>query len=621
MIQNEIDFCRKIVDLADAIKFHTYSVPAVTKSKLNPKGKKAKQKVFPAYRAILQPDGLTLLPQQYRNENVLEHAYALQYRNCPADTSESRAIYGSDIRLEVRKKKEIWVRNLETPLLNSIVSSELRTIKNALALSSKRILEFYQKRMDEFTNRDQNGNTLDDNEDIVCGIFLHIDCSILGYEHWYEIPGVLSASDTAEIMRITNEVGEKKKEAAFLAVPGEECYSLVKSLLNTVASGDESSDNQFQDFDLAARHKSFSLTSDDRRIVAFYWSKTMNMLRVSIPKTKGEYFFRVVPCGDFSPMNAQMFIDNQKAFRGKFDTQEKAESGVSEEDDNIEIMPDEPIDGYDKKIYNMAQQAPSGITSFDITLMHRESHGQTNVSELSRLYRSSFCRQLKRIEAVSEEVTKKYKCTWEPQIWSALNTIYSRCEKRYLNIIGQIFMKLWSGSYRGIASLKELFIDGIQYNIRNSEGPGEYALRVAYLFLKKLNTTEEQMDEKSYRLGELCAEFCWPLIYQIGSFDKQYSGYITRKVKSVDEVTEFIVFSEGKLILHAGEMMYATGKGGQFPIGVVPDTSYYALEARKLIKEGIEKFDALSFADGYYFMRGNKLYTSKKGGQSEESRG
>jgi len=95
MLYNEIECCRKLLkDPKTALKYHSYAI----KPDLD----------FPYLNFLVTVDKKFHFTYQglCKDANVLDKAYALQYKSCPSDTSKNPNFFFGDIYLSIKDIKK-----------------------------------------------------------------------------------------------------------------------------------------------------------------------------------------------------------------------------------------------------------------------------------------------------------------------------------------------------------------------------------------------------------------------------------------------------------------------------------------------------------------------------------
>ena len=133
----------------------------------------------------------------------------------------------------------------------------------------------------------------------------------------------------------------------------------------------------------------------------------------------------------------------------------------------------------------------------------------------------------------------------------------TRDKKKFQFHMLKILPQIYSDTYYDDPVLLPVFIDKVEYNIRN-DGQKFGTLKFDFYLLMNLQKNKQLMnivESKSYAIGQSLGIMARPFAAwrddcPIKSFEKSYVGNLSRRISSLDEVTKFATFMNEKLIMH-----------------------------------------------------------------------
>lgn len=507
-------------------------------------GKDPKDKTRSCFRVSVSKDfEFTCHPEEYIDEHVLNNSYALQYRNGPKDTTGRPKYYFGDFIVKIKKSKpdcslEKFTNDIRTPFEGTIsVPDYMVKFKEAISKDSTITLLW------EFI-LDRAAMLAIDKK--ISSIFIHFDLfEVLQIQNWHELPGCLETMDDLYLEYA-------KKEEIFKAGPGGEIFALTRSFLPMVATGDDSSDNQFLGFDLNNRYKSFCVNSKNIRTI-LYHNKIIRDLTLPIFRID-PYNFQLIPIGSYSPSELISFINRIKhvkanSFRKKegdiADNLEVAEKDIASSDVAELFLRDTAV-----SLDQILDGTSDTITSFDLVLIRYDSRVIINVSEINCISKSFLLINLRRIDRIASDIRDKFKIKNKPSLANSffgIHRLIGKGEKYHQKYIRFLLANI-RGIYYGDKDIVRLFNEHTLKDIRNGEKPS-FFLKISYEFIESLNMKGSSMlQEQSVKLGEHCAALARPVSYVIKSYQKSEVGNLRRKITDIKNMLSFA--NDAMIALH-----------------------------------------------------------------------
>ena len=173
-------------------------------------------------------------------------------------------------------------------------------------------------------------------------------------------------------------------------------------------------------------------------------------------------------------------------------------------------------------------------------------------------------------------------------------------KKKYQFHLLKVLPQIYSDTYYEDPILFPVFIDKVEYNIRN-DGQSFGTLKYDFYLLMNLQKNKPLMnivESKSYAIGQFLGIMARPFAAwrddcPIKSFEKSYVGNLSRRISSLGEVTKFAAFMNEKLIMH--EKAYKSVQNAH--LRIVETIAHFE-------KERTEKYNknncALGFFEAYY---------------------
>jgi hypothetical protein len=559
------------------------------------------------------------------DENQLSKAYSLFYRGCPSDKSGSGRYYMGDIVLSTKNLpspgKEItnisqksFFKMITPPVFSPQIAIPeiLIEFNQAIQTQKNKLWNFIEQSHATILSNPESEGLHNYKK-----LFLHFDMTkILGVSQWYEKEGILFTMDALELENL-------KINKAIEYCPQAKSYVLHKLFFHTLTSGDEKNDNQFPEFNMDLKYKSFSLKEEQLRSL-FYYFKTLRVCEMRIPKSE-PFRFRLIPIGDFGLDEALSYIDQIGVIKKK-GLNEDSVGDIALAEETLEYtgdLPDleeteksskgEEIDPTDIMSAIIEECTPK-ITSFDLILVRQGPKGSAtdvNMGEINNLSRSSLQRTLKKLKATVNTVLQKRNSkqskTTIAKAFYAVHRAIGKGEKFRVKYV-RIMLKLYRDVYYGDPELNAIFLETLFKSIRDDGFKYYYYLKTAYEILQALAKKKEdgmsestQSQELSKDLGHCMARIAWPLCFIMNNFEKSQIGLLTDRIGSLDLVVKLLNSFIGRVRLHIGDRMGPEAGNQLVRLDEAAVSQAFTLIER-FGKEGV-KYDreylAIAFSDEY----------------------
>jgi hypothetical protein len=590
MLSNVLSLSEKVSKSIDAIKYHVYSRPWENYLK-------DKTKHTNTVNIRVHKNGSVSFITPFENENILKNSYTLRYRNCDNDTKSVPVYFLGDFDVRYISKTGSYAFKFSDHIKES-EKFDLTTLPE-VATEIRKILFNNLNSIDDFLLQNTKDIiTLVESEDVKryaeYHTYVSVDISEFGYTQWYEIESLLSITDNIHL----NKLGADLFEVS--SVEGKEVYSLNKSLINQLTSGDVKNDNQFPDFDDTKKYRSHYL-KDSERPYFYYYSGVVQACRLSIPWAS-PLTLRVIPVGDISFKDFTIFVNYLKESNSykKLESKKDASESLAEESIKPSVDP----------LLSFEVEGVSSIVYFDLIFV-REEKAHINILEVNNVDRS-YLRKLKtRIQGVSQDIVSKYK-GYPPQVVYSLKNLLGSItpEELFKGHLLKILPKIYMGVYYQDPYLFRSYVDSLCHSIREGgfSSGYYYSLKKSYEFLDGILLKKKGgvSMSSSRELGKLVASVVWPLGKVISSFEKHQLGYLTSRVTSTREVNKFLIGGHQRVLLHKGELA-----GNKEIIG----DDYSMKKAQEIIvsmTSNSEVFDRYEFAAGFFDQYSYKIYSSEK---------
>lgn len=510
MLYNEINLV-KLLDDKMLINYHLHS------TKFN------YEKAI-CFEILVKKDfDLEINKTPYNNEYVLKQAFSLLYKNSPFDgTGLLNYIFG-DFCLKIDK-------------LEKSINSEYDNLINLpdYVIKFNQIFNLNKKNIFDFLK------TVSENiEKTTTHIFVHFNLTeCLNVNNWHEINNILKILDSWFI--------ESRKSELFTYNKKLNNYSLSKSFLPTVCSGEMKNDMQFPGFDKKNSYKTFVLCREDLWIV-YYHKKVMEALiikTINIPKGS-TYNFLLIPSGNIEKESLQNFIDKILSINDKNKDSLSHENPENELSDDIFMSIQNSILSLDC------------LALLDIVLVQKGERTNVVMSEISNISRDSLLKNIEQLKIAAsilpkllqEELNlkKEFELKYCPNFYKAFFNIHAKNKQNYKKFLNWLF-KIFMGQKNFDQELLEVFVNRIFKEIKTNGNVDYLRFLISFKLLQQLNRGEI-MDLEFKKLGEYCGSIACPVSYVIGNFEASKVCQL-KQVTSVDDVLELLNDMMTSLILH-----------------------------------------------------------------------
>lgn len=503
MLSNEISLI-KFLDKKQLINYHLYS------TKFNSERAICYEIVVDANFKELQ-----IKNDVCTNENILNYAFSLLYKDSPfSGTGLLNYIFG-DICLDINKLKAS----------KEVIKSAYDNIEKLpdYVVKFNKTFNLYKKEI--FTFLKKVSENIDNNK--VSQVFLHFDFKSLKVNNWYEIENIVQTLDDWFI--------ETKKSDLFSFNKQLNNYSLIKSFLPSVPSGDEKNDMQFPSFNVKNRHKVFALHQEDLWTV-FYHKRLMRALTVatiSIPKGT-IYNLQLVPSGDVDEKSIQNFIDKTISIDSNSNVQHEA---IEDE------LSDDIFMSLEKAILNLNK-----LVLFDITLVQKGDKTNIVLSEISNISRDFLLKNIsQQKEAISNlpkllqvelDLKNEFELKYTPTFYKSFFNIHEKNKQNYKKFLNWLF-KLFMGQKNHDSELTSIFIDKIFHEIKTNENVDYLKFFISYKFVQQLNEGGD-VSQEFEELGKYCGSLAAPVSHVVGNFEASRICQLKQQVTTIQDVKEFL---------------------------------------------------------------------------------
>lgn len=518
------------------------------------------------------------------DEDKISTLRYLNYKTSDKD-SDKKYLFGSIIFSSIKKGDKITEGGNYRLATDKKPSSFYRGKEDVLKVKSV-VIQSFSKSFEE--NISELENLLKSHPAV--GLCFDFDG-----KQWFEVEGVIDAVNQKLI-------GEFVVERTL--TDGKKVFTLGKSLFKTIKSPlFDRERNLFNDpdgiggvmpgFRNTGGHKIRTFNSVDEITELFY---AINTAEKKFVKRIQEVGIMALPKSEnLTLRQLTNFFENKANFE---DTEEKLvkdlDMGIVKDVDDI----------FDALINN---DLPNDV-SFDIVFMKPPGMSTPSIDliEISNLQRS-FLREIyqnirtKRQQVEAELSKENDKLKLRFQITDSFKSLFdnrTKDLKKYQSHLLKILPQIYSDTYFRDPVLFPLFIEQVEYDIRNYEKQPQYLiLKYHFRFLstiQKENNMEEITTSQSYKLGKSLGIMSRPFAAwrdncPIKSFEKSYVGNLSRRISGLDDAVVLFNYLNEKLAIH--EVNY-------------PDQRNAATEFTEIRKQFRGGYDrnqcAFGFFDGYF---------------------
>jgi hypothetical protein len=367
-------------------------------------------------------------------------------------------------------------------------------------------------------------------------------------KQWYEVEG---AMDAVNQKLISEFVVERTLS------DGKKVISLGKSLFKTIKSPlFDKEKNRFNDPDGIGGSMPGFRNSGGHKIRNFETLEEVIDLFYAINTAEKKFVKRIKDIGILAlPKSEHLTVRQLNNFFNSKSNYENTEEKLLSD-----LSSNEFDDLFDALINN---ELPSEV-SFDIIFMKPPGMSAPSIDliEISNLERS-FLRDIhhnirekrQQIEMQLAEETVHFKKPLKIN-FNISDSFYqlfdnrTKDQKKYQSHLLKILPQIYSDTYFRDPVLLPLFIEQVEYDIRNADKQPNYLiLKYHFRFLtsiQKENNMEEITNSQSYKLGKSLGTMsrpfaAWQKNCPIKSFEKSYVGNLTRRVSRLDDV--FVLYN------------------------------------------------------------------------------
>lgn len=437
----------------------------------------------------------------------------------------------------------------------------------------------------------------------VPSIVIHFDFE---GKHWFELDGVLDAVNKKLITEFIAET----------TLPnGRKVVALAKSLFKTIKPPlYDSETGLFKDPDGVGAATPGFRNSDSYKVRAFESADDVIDLFYAVKTAEKKMAVRIKDIGvialpniDFDKHQVQDFNLLAKTLNNFFPKKEE----INDENyDNTEDKLGMNLkDDYDDVFQGLLENEFKDDMGFDIVFLNPPGMSTPSVDliEISNLKKSLLRNVHARIREVKQELEKDSNIELEKlktkPAYSIRNSFQflldnrKKDQKKYQSHLLKVLPQIYSDTYYNDPMLLPLFIEQVEYGIRNS-GRGFNLLKYDFYFLMKIQKFDNMdsiINSKSYQLGKCLGVMSKPFAAwrddcPIKSFEKSYVGNLSRRILSTTEAVSFANFLNEKLTIH--ERLYS-------------DQREAFLEFTQTLRDfGGEKYDrnasSLGFFESYF---------------------
>ncbi len=518
----------------------------------------------------------------YFNENSLN--FSLLYKNSPFDGSGVRNYVFGDFCVYLEKPFEKQMKSEHTDI--DRLPDFIVKFNKSFNSNKEKIFNFLKTASEKIENNK------------ITQIFVHFNFfECLNVNNWHEIENIIPILDNWFI--------ETRKNDLFVYNKKTNNYSLLKSFLPSVSSGDKKNDMQFANFDEQNRFKAFSLNHEDLWVV-FYHNKLMQALTVAtINVPKGTtYNFQLIPSGNIDKESLVNFINKIADITNKNTSSLKHEQAVDELSDDI-------FNSVENSVLTLDR-----LALFDIVLVQKGERTNIVLSEISNISRDFLVKNITRQKiAISIfpkilqnelGLKKEFEFKYTPAFYKSFFYIHEKNKQNYKKFLIWLF-KFFMGQKNHDEELTSVFIDKIFSEMRTNKNIDYLKFFISYKFIQQFNEGE-CMNEESKKLGEYCGNIAYPVSYVIGNFEASKICQLKQQITTINDVVEFLNDSLAALTLHRKDKNNVAGSSPE-QVSIAYDK---AIELIGIIKD--KEFDQTSFIAGCFstYFRGRRFVYNKQ---------
>ena len=265
-----------------------------------------------------------------------------------------------------------------------------------------------------------------------------------------------------------------------------------------------------------------TLNEQEKRCI-FYTAGILKKCEVKIPKCY-PLVLCILPDGKDEEIQYEDFKNFIDIIYDMSPKEKKgSRTGIGKAEDTIKEKPVNP--------FECVEAGSDRIVSFDVIFVWREKT-DSDIMEISQLNRSFLRKILSDIDDArrSTEASEHWNLT---NLWEAFFQIFkdkSEDQIRYKGHLIKVLPKILKGGYYQDPTLIKILTNKLLYEIRNNSRQSSISsiknLLVNYKFIEAVQKGGTMIHQKSWELGELLAEFSFPLTKHISSFWKQEIGHL-----------------------------------------------------------------------------------------------
>ena len=265
-----------------------------------------------------------------------------------------------------------------------------------------------------------------------------------------------------------------------------------------------------------------------------------------------------LPKGDSLSFEAvNNFLERRGGEITSEDDDEKNLEKANKTEDNDDLLADLVENEFEEKVrYDILLMSipasPAGVFADLVEVSSIEKSLLREISNRINEVRSRLTRQ------AEKESSGKFKLHLDVK-FSFLKVLgdNTKAQKKYQFHLLKVLPQIYSDTYSQDPVLLPAFISKVESNIRTGD-QGFSTLKYDFYFLMQIQKQDNLMnitESKSYALGRnlgiMAKQFAaWREDCPIKSFEKSYVGNLTRRISSLDEITRFCDFLNGKLTIH-----------------------------------------------------------------------
>jgi hypothetical protein len=193
-----------------------------------------------------------------------------------------------------------------------------------------------------------------------------------------------------------------------------------------------------------------------------------------------------------------------------------------------------------------------GIEKYDIVFSKRSKPIGVDLLEMTDVSQNLLKRVTEKIHKVRAELDYRYSLDY------AIKSLLD--EKKYNSHLLKILPLIYKDSYYEDPVLLPALIQKTEYGIRNGDKKIPFnGLKQHFYLLSKLQIKDTIMgikESKSYQIGTKLGTMAEPFAAwrkekcPIKSFEKSYVGNLTRRISKIDDLVEFTIYLNEKILLH-----------------------------------------------------------------------